>query len=219
MAEDFAAKMSRKTDAELLLYLQNRAEYQEQAVLAALQEAERRQVLPAGLDAARLRTELEPVIAQQQAAEAQRRTEAQAAEAAPDDEPGPRLYSPVTITLFSVFFSMLAGGALLALNFRTLHRKGAIGRLVLFIIGYLVLVGFLMGPIVRAGLVMVLLFAELPAIIAYNLWFWPRYVGVYNYQSRGWLLPFLICSVLRFGLMLLLAPFLTEQLEALKQAM
>ncbi|MBX0292564.1 hypothetical protein K3G63_19125 [Hymenobacter sp. HSC-4F20] len=218
MAEDFAAKMGRKTDAELLLYLQNRAEYQEQAVLAALEEAERRQVLPAGLDAARLRAELGPVVAQQQADEAQRYTEAQAAEVTAD-EPGPRLYSPVTITLFSVFFSMLAGGALLAINFRTLHRKGAIGRLILFIIGYLVLVGLLMGPLVRAGMVMLLLFAELPAIIAYNLWFWPRYVGVYHYQSRGWLLPFLICSVLRFGLMLLLAPFLSQQLEALKQAM
>lgn len=215
MAEDYAAKMSRKTDAELLQYLRNRAEYREEAVLAALDEAERRALpLPAGFDAAAMRAELLPVVQAQQAAEAQR----QAATAASDDEAadaGPVLYSPVTITIFSVFFSMLAGGALLAINFRTLGRNGAIGRLVLFIVAYLVVLALFVGPLLRAGMMVLLLFAELPAIMAYNLWFWPRYVGVVRYQSRGWLIPFLICTVLRFGAYMLLGSFLMQRLAEL----
>lgn len=214
MAEDYAEKMARKTDAELRLYLLNRSEYREEAILAALDELERRQVLVADLDAAAIRAELRPIVAQQQQAAAQQQAQVQAAEEQ-EAAPAPRLYSPVTITLFSVFFSMLAGGALLALNFRTLHRKGAIGRLILFIIGYLVVLALCMGPLLKAGLGVLLLFAELPAIIAYNLWFWPRYVGVDQFESRSWLLPFLICTVLRLGLWMLLAPLIKQQLEAM----
>jgi hypothetical protein len=211
MAEEYAAKMSRKTDAELLLYLQNRAEYREIAVLAALDEAQRRQLPLAGLDAAAIRAELGPEAAQQEAAEIRRLTPPPI-EAETVEETSPALYSPVTITLFTVFFSMLAGGVLLALNFLTLGRGKAIFRLVLFLVAYLVVFALLAQPLLQAGLVVVLLFADLPPIIAYNLWFWPRYVGVRQYQSRGWLAPFLICMVLRIGLGMLLAPWLMQRL-------
>ena len=211
MAEEYAAKMSRKTDAELLLYLRNRAEYREEAVLAALNEAQQRQLSLTEFDLPTLRAELEPVVAAQQAEQA-KRIATKAAEEEIEDEPKPALYSPITITLFTVFFTMLAGGALLAINFRTLGRSKAIIRLVLFLLIYLVLFGLLAGPLLQAGLVVVLLFADLPPIIAYNLWFWPRYVGVQQYQSRSWLAPFLICMLLRIGLGMLLAPWLIQRL-------
>jgi hypothetical protein len=213
MAEEYAAKMSRKTDAELLLYLRNRAEYREDAVLAALNEAQQRQLPLEEFNPAALRAELEPVVAAQQAEEA-KRVAIQTAdeEEEKENEPRPVLYSPVTITLFTVFFTMLAGGALLAINFRTLGRSKAILQLVLFLLVYLVLFGLLAGPLLQAGLVLVLLFADLPPIIAYNLWFWPRYVGGQQYRSRSWLAPFLICMLLRIGLGMLLAPWLIQRL-------
>jgi hypothetical protein len=46
---------------------------------------------------------------------------------------------------------------------------------------------------------------NLPAILAYILWFWPRYVGTYQFQPRGWLMPLLICFIVVMGLGLLLS--------------
>ncbi|TGD78524.1 hypothetical protein [Hymenobacter wooponensis] len=210
MAEEYAAKMSRKTDAELLLYLRNRAEYREEAVLAALNEAQQRQLPLEEFNPGALRAELEPIAAQQQAVEAQRLASIRQEEEETTDEPGPALYSPVTITLFSALFSLFAGGALLILNFRTLGRKGATSRLVLFLIGYLILFAILVRSLPQAAVAMLQL-ANLPPIIAYNLWFWPRYVGVQQYQRRGWGAPFIICMALSILLSMLLAPLLVQR--------
>jgi hypothetical protein len=211
MAEEYAAKMSRKTDAELLLYLRNRAEYREEAVLAALDEAERRQLSLTEFDPALMRAELGPAAAEQQAAEVQRVAALTKDEKEPPStDPGPTLYSPVTITLFSAFFSLLAGGALLIMNFRTLGRKGAISKLVLFLISYLLLFALIVRSLPQAAVAMIQL-ANLPPIIAYNLWFWPRYVGVQQYQSRGWLAPFILCMVVSIILSMLLMPYMLQQ--------
>ena len=51
---------------------------------------------------------------------------------------GPVLYSPGTITLFSVLFNMVAGGVLLGLNLRQLRRTAALVRLGLFIVAYII---------------------------------------------------------------------------------
>lgn len=216
MTEDYATKMSRKTLADLHQYVSGRAQYREDAVLAALDELARRgQPHP---DDPHLRPALETEVhqqaaqaaaVQQQAAEATAATEASEAEAL-----GPALYSPSTITLFSVVFSMLAGGALLALNFRALRRTGATVRLILFVIAYLIVGALLLNwAVQRYGLNPWLsAFFDLPAIVVYIFWFWPRYVGATPYQSRSWLLPFIICAVIKIGLTLWAARFLTKML-------
>lgn len=216
MAEDYAAKMSRKTDAELRDYVLNRYQYQEEAVLAALQEAEQRQLTLPGVDAPQIRQELAGIVTQQQAARQQAEVVQAAAEAEALDE-GPRLYSPTAITLFSLCFSTLLGGILLALNFRTLHRKGATLRLVAFFVGYLLVKSMLFS----LGLFAFFFVADLVAVLAYNLWFWPRYVGVERYQSRSWLVLFLACLAGYLALIMLLQqqmPQLQQQLEAWKAA-
>ncbi|TGE05487.1 hypothetical protein [Hymenobacter fodinae] len=212
MAEEYAAKMSRKTDAELLLYLRNRAEYREEAVLAALTEAQQRQLPVEEFNPAALRAELEPIAAQQQAAEAQRLAASQQQRAAAElpEETGPALYSPLTITLFSVLFSLFAGAILLILNFRALGRKGATTRLVLFLIGYLILFAILLKALPQVA-PFLMQFGSLPPIMAYNLWFWPRYIGAQQYQRRGWFAPFIICMAVSMLLLLLLAPILMRQ--------
>lgn len=213
MTEDYAAKMGRKTLAELQQYISGRAQYREDAVLAALDELTRRgqphpedaQLRPA-LEAEVRRQTAEVAAAQQREAEETATTEAA--------ETGPVLYSPSTITLFSVVFSMLAGGALLALNFKTLNRTGATVRLVLFVIAYLVVGGLILQWLVqRYGLNPWFgAFFDLPAIIVYIFWFWPRYVGATPYQSRSWLLPFIICAVIKIGLTAWAMQFLTKML-------
>lgn len=212
MAEDYAAKMSRKTQAELLLYVQNYTEYREEAVLAALDELEAR-----GLEPAAAHTELRATLrtsqqetdrreaqarqeqAEQELARRQLRGEEPVAAEAPT---GPALYSPGTITIFSVLFSMVAGGIMLALNLRTLRRTGPALLVLLFIVVYLIggvfLVYWLRQQNTQLESWIGSLF-NLPAILVYNLYFWPRYIGGQPYRSREWLGPLLICGLVILG--------------------
>ncbi len=204
--EDYAAKMQGKPDAALREYVSGYAQYREAAVLAAFDEL-RRRGQPAPEEEA-LRPALEV------AAETQRRAD-EAAEAerpavptstGPEivDENSPALFSPATIVLFSVPFTMLAGGVLLGLNLWRLNRKKALLGLALFVGAYLLAGALLLKwALPRYGLSpwYSALF-NLPAILLYILWFWPRYVappGV-AYRSRSWLLPLLVCFALMFGL-------------------
>jgi hypothetical protein len=219
--EDYAAKMLLKTDAALREYVTGHAQYREAAVLAAFDELRRRgQPAP---EEAILRPTLEAAAAafrtREQAAEAERR-QANAA-AAPDvaSDTEPALYSPVTIVLFSVPFTMLAGGILLGINLWRLDRKRALLGLVLFIIAYCIAGALLLKwALPRYGLSPWYgpMF-NLPAILVYVLWFWPRHVGVTNYRSRGWLAPLLICFALVFGLQKLNNYLVEQQPQEVRQ--
>ena len=205
--EDYAAKMLLKTDAALREYVTGHAQYREAAVLAALDELRRRgQPAPEEADlrpalqvgAAAQHTLDEAEAARQQAVRPSAPTPAEA-EAA--DESSPALYSPVTIVLFSVPFTFLAGGVLLGLNLWRLGRKRALLGLVLFLVAYIFLIYKVLqfvlptyglsswyGPLIN-----------LPPILAYVLWFWPRNVGGLSYRSRSWLPPLLICFAFVYG--------------------
>ena len=202
--EDYAAKMLLKTDAALREYVTGHAQYREAAVLAALDEL-RRRGQPA-LEEEALRPGLELAAAAQrardEATETERRQATVAADPAAAAAAGPALYSQLSIVLLSIPFTMLAGGALLGLNLWRLDRKRALVGLVLFILVYSA-VGVLAfkWALPRYGLSS--WYGPLynfPAILAYTLWFWPRYVGAGPYRSRSWLLPLLVCFAVVFGL-------------------
>ncbi|QDA59940.1 hypothetical protein [Hymenobacter jejuensis] len=213
MAEEYADKMARKTDAELQQYVLGRAQYRDDAVLAALDELTRRgHPHP---DTALIRPELEAVVRVQleKEAELQRQAERVATELEEGEtQTGPALYSPLTITLFSVMFSMLAGGALLGINLKVLRQTGALVRLVVFMVLYIVI-----GAVVLQRMGPTSWFAalfNLPAIIAYNWWFWPRYIRTSTFQSRGWLIPFAVCALLQVGMYMLAAQYLGRMIVA-----
>ncbi|WP_375416346.1 hypothetical protein [uncultured Hymenobacter sp.] len=206
MPEDYAAKMALKTDAALREYVTGHYQYREEAVLAALaelrargqpapEEAALRPGLEAGAAARRTQEEAPPLSQPSPTPPGA----AEAAEAAPAD--GPALYSPTTIVLFSVPFTMIAGGVLLGLNLSRLKRWRALAGLVAFIVIYLIITALaLQWALPRYGLRSWYgpLF-NFPAILAYVLWFWPRYVGRRNFPSRPWLPPLLVCLLLLLG--------------------
>ncbi|MGY3088574.1 hypothetical protein ACVWYF_001607 [Hymenobacter sp. UYAg731] len=221
--EDYAAKMLLKTDAALREYVTGHVQYREAAVLAALDELRRRDQ-PAPEEAA-LRPALEAGAATQrtldEAAEADRRRELPAETlAAPEpDEAAPTLYSPVTIVLFSIPFTLLAGGVLLGLNLWRLGRKRALLALVFFVGAYLLAgVLALSWALPRFGLSPWYgpLF-NLPAILAYVLWFWPRYVGQPVYRNRSWLPPLLVCFALAYGAQRFQSYMLKQQPKEVQQ--
>ena len=219
--EDYAAKMLLKSDAALREYVTGHVQYREAAVLAAFDEL-RRRGQPAPEEAA-LRPTLEVAAAAQraldEAAEAERRQAAPAADPAELVTTGPALYSPLTIVLFSIPFSWLAGGTLLGLNLWRLNQKRALLGLVLFIVAYTLVAALALiwalprygaspwyGPVFN-----------LPAILVYVLWFWPRHVGTASYRSRSWLLPLLLCFALTFGLQRLNIYLLQKQPKEVRQ--
>jgi hypothetical protein len=202
--EDYAAKMALKSDAALREYVAGHLQYREGAVLAALDELQRRGQ-PAPEEAA-LRPQLEAAVREQQAAQTklEKPATALADKEVPEDEQ-PVLYTPGVIVLFSVLFNtILAGAVLLAINLRRVNRGKAIWGLAVFVIGYLVLESLVVNAMLRKGALNPLLLPllNLPAILIYVLWFWPRYVGTYQFQPRGWLVPLLVCLVIMMGLSL-----------------
>ncbi|KAA9331357.1 hypothetical protein F0P96_14010 [Hymenobacter busanensis] len=211
--EDYAAKMAGKPDAELLRYLTHRAEYREVAVLAALNELARRgQAHP---DDARLRPELEAAAKSQAAQEDAARPEAPETASAAAPETAPALYSPLAIAMFSILpmSTMIGGGVLLGINLFRLRRLRALLGLVVFVVGYL-LIGsqLLTWAIVQQGFNPYLgsLLFNIPAVLAYLLWFWPRYITTPAYRTRSLLIPVVVCFAVIWGMQKLM-PYLIEQ--------
>ncbi|TVT40097.1 hypothetical protein FNT36_11390 [Hymenobacter setariae] len=217
--EDYAAKMALKPDAALREYVVGYAQYREEAVLAALDEL-RRRGQPAPEDAT-LRPTLEATVQQQAAAtQAARETTADTAE----EELTP-LYSPASIVVISAVVSVVAGAFLLGINMYKRKRGNAILGLVSFVLLYLIGEALLLRLLVAQHLFspFMAFLLDLPLILAYIWWFWPRYVGTYQFQPRNWLLPLGICLLLKFSLAYLLllnptvAQMLKQQMEQMQQ--
>ncbi len=214
--EEYAAKMALKPDAALREYVTGHAQYREDAVLAALDEL-RRRGQPAPEDAA-LRPQLEAVVQAQQAAE-KASTEAETAE-----EELPHLYSPAGIIVVSATLSVVAGAVLLAMNMYRQGKGSAIVRLFLVVAAYLVGRAFLLRWLLSQHLftLSMAFFIDVPLIMSYIWWFWPRYIGTYRFQSRNWLLPLGGCMLLLMGLSYLLmsnpttAQMMKQQLEQMQ---
>ncbi|GGG44468.1 hypothetical protein [Hymenobacter glacieicola] len=208
MAEDYAAKMSRKTDAELRDYVDNRYQYREEAVLAALDELARRgtpepraAALAEELRISQQDTNRREAAARELVVEQEQTRRIARGQVDPElaEATGPALYSPGTITIFSVLFSMLAGGLLLVLNLRTLRRTGPALLVVAFMIAYMVGGGYLLfwlKQLYGDQYNWLGSFFNLPAVLLYNLFFWPRYIGPQPYRSRSWLGPLLVCGLI-----------------------
>ena len=218
--EDYAAKMALKTDAALREYVTGHSQYREGAVLAALDEL-RRRGQPAPEDAA-LRPQLEVVVREQQATAAAQAT----AEADVADEDLPRLYSPAGIIVVSATLSVVAGAILLAMNMYRLGRGSAIIRLfgvvAAYLVGRIFLVKWLLGQhLLPLSMVFVI---DIPLIMSYIWWFWPRYVGTYRFQPRNWALPLGGCLLLLMALTYIVmsnpetAKKMQQQLEQIQQS-
>lgn len=204
--EDYAAKMQLKSDAALREYVTGYAQYRDEAVLAALGEL-RRRGQPAA-EEAELRPLLEAAVQQQAAAAAIALPNSISAQVSSEEEQ-PALYTPGVIILFSVLFNtIITGAVLLAINLRRLKQTKALWGLAAFVLAYLVLEGVVVSMFFaqKAKLSPFLIpLLNLPAILAYILWFWPRYVGTYQFQPRSWLMPLLICFIIVMALGLLLS--------------
>jgi hypothetical protein len=116
-------------------------------------------------------------------------------------------------------FTFMAGGVLLGLNLWRLDRKRALLGLVLFLVAYIVAIILFLkwalpiygisnwyGPLIN-----------LPPILAYVLWFWPRSLGGVSYRSRSWLPPLLVCFAFLYGMQKFNAYLMKQQPKAVQE--
>ena len=210
--EDYAAKMALKPDAALRDYVTGHAQYREEAVLAALDELRRRgQPAP---EETSLRPSLEAAVQEQAHVAAQ-------TPALVEDEELPRLYSPAGIVVMSAMISVVAGAVLLALNMRMMKRGKAVIGLAAFVLVYIIGRALLLSWLTERQMMTPYTFIiDLPIIIAYIWWFWPRYVGTYQFQPRNWLLPLGACFLLLTAFLMLnpkTAKQIRQQMEQMQQ--
>lgn len=127
--------------------------------------------------------------------------EVQAEEAA-DEEDLPTLYSERVIYTFSVFFSVLAGGILLARNLKEVNRKDGIPHVIAFSIIYTFLSGYLM-TVTKSGLVGSVVLAIIGSMVL-NSYFWNAYIGRgQNYYRKSYGKALIIALIILIPLFLL----------------
>lgn len=118
-----------------------------------------------------------------------------------DDINAPQLYSRQVINIFSILFSVLFGGILLAINLKTVNHKKAIFPVLVFSVLYTGLVVFILNLIPGSPTTLTVVFNLLGAIVLYNF-FWGKYIGKeFQYRTKPFWIP-LVIGVAIFGLFL-----------------
>ncbi|MEQ6119786.1 hypothetical protein [Reichenbachiella sp. MALMAid0571] len=113
----FSNKMVNKTDSELQNYAYNKSKFQEEAVLAAIWELEKRK--KAGEDIKNIESEIE-----QKQKDVDEAIKKELRDSNITDDPNaPILYHSKFVFFFGAFFSVFAGSILMALNFAQLDKK------------------------------------------------------------------------------------------------
>lgn len=100
-----------------------------------------------------------------------------------EEDDVPTLYSERLIYTFSVLFSVIAGGILLARNLKEVNRKDGIPHVIAFSVIYTFLSGYLM-TVSKSGLVGTVVLAIIGSMVL-NQYFWNAYIGTrIEYQRK-----------------------------------
>jgi len=119
-----------------------------------------------------------------------------------EDEDIPTLYSERVIYTFSVLFSVIAGGILLARNLKEVNRKDGIPHVIAFSLIYTFLSGYLM-TVSKSGLVGTVVLAIIGAMVL-NSYFWNAYIGRgINYYRKSYGKALIIALIILIPLFLL----------------
>lgn len=130
----FSSKMVNKSDSELQEYIDNKSQFQEEAVSAAIWELEKRGKV--GVDAQSVNVQIEIKREQKLEQEEQIKKEINYT----DDPNAPRLFPKWSIWFFSVLFAPIFGGFLMAMNFKETKQKKLIGMVLGFSIVFTAIV-------------------------------------------------------------------------------
>lgn len=196
----YATKMAAKSELELMEYFNNHDKYVPEAVLAAVAELQNRGRTFTEAELATLEPERQAL---RQAAIETATTETESEVETADL---PALYSPGAIFGFSIFFSLIFGAALLAINVRQIgNRKASWG-----VIGFCVVYMFLEAVILyqlKLSSGMSVAFNLVGAVIL-NFYFWPKYIGIQQpYEAKPIWRALIISILIVLPLLIIVAMF------------
>lgn len=203
MEIDFEAKMSAKTDDELLNVIENRMKYVPDAINAAVAESQSRGHLFSIEELESIQTDIALKVKERNREEVTEYTYSDDMAIFPDNELAV-YYSKRAINNFSIFFTTLFGTVLLAINLKG-NRRGAIA-VVAFGIVYTGLSFYALNLLPERNSFLTIIVNGIGGIILTKL-FWPKYIGDgTQYKARSIWVPLIISiAITVFSIMAILA--------------
>jgi hypothetical protein len=115
-----------------------------------------------------------------------------------DDPEAPQLYSRQVINVFSILFSVLFGGILLAINLKNTNNKKAILPVLLFSGTFTGLLMYVLSFVPGSTTPFTIACNLIGAMVLYN-YFWWKYIGKdFKYRTKPFWIPLIIAIVI-FG--------------------
>lgn len=108
----------------------------------------------------------------------------------------PQLYSRQTLNVFSILFSVLFGGILLAINLKTVGNKKAILPVLIYSVAYTILAVYIANMVQLDRTIVVLVLNLVGANLLYN-YFWGKYIGkTFQYRTKPYWIPAIIGGII-----------------------
>lgn len=183
--------VARLADEDILEALRNHEKYVDGMLLALIDEFEKRKLQLIGVD--KLRAMVTKRLDDERIA-----AEAEAIVIEPE-LPLPTLFSQTTILAFTIFFSPLFGGALLAMNVAAVKKTG-VWQVLSLSLALTVLVGVLNMYLIPPGSIFGLLILAAIALFMSEL-LWNRFIGKkVSYKNRSFTVPLIIALAISIPL-------------------
>ncbi|WP_282038778.1 hypothetical protein [Saccharicrinis aurantiacus] len=196
---EYSAKMTTKSEAELYEYINNENRYQEGAIVAAIWELEKRGVRNEAL--VMLESKLDGVLSQKKANSI---IDTIAEDAQAVNLPAPELYSPFFMRIFGVLFSVFGGSILMAINFSRLGKKDIARNVVLAGLAYSLLQGVVLNFFGPSATILSVP-ASLGGVYLMEHWFWNKHVPSSQvFVKRSFLPPVLFAITIAMLLVYLM---------------
>ncbi|HPR28059.1 MAG TPA: hypothetical protein PLI03_01820 [Chitinophagales bacterium] len=219
MGNGYERMVAKMTDEELLLHARHYQTYQEELLMAVLNEASGRGLTienKAAIESL-IRQYEDEARHQAEVAELEKGSEDdQQVEETEDPDSSkslPVLYSQTAVLAFSLFFSPLAGSILLSINIRKLQRKGA-GQVLVFGLVLAIAQGIINMQVAPDSIISIL--AHVAGALLLSELMWNQFIGRrIPYTRRNILIPLLIAIAIIAPLAWYLYqhPELMEQLQ------
>ncbi|HAE12774.1 MAG: hypothetical protein R2767_08620 [Chitinophagales bacterium] len=219
MGNGYERMVAKMTDEELLLHARHYQTYQEELLMAVLNEASGRGLTienKAAIESL-IRQYEDEARHQAEVAELEKgREDDQQVEETEDPDSSkslPVLYSQTAVLAFSLFFSPLAGSILLSINIRKLQRKGA-GQVLVFGLVLAIAQGIINMQVAPDSIISIL--AHVAGALLLSELMWNQFIGRrIPYTRRNILIPLLIALAIIAPLAWYLYqhPELMEQLQ------
>ncbi|MFN3667216.1 MAG: hypothetical protein ACK4S0_13710, partial [Sediminibacterium sp.] len=187
---EYSKQLQRKTSDELILMLQSHEKYVDELLMALLWELESRGQQLDLMDDVKKELESRILIESDTVPDATFNTLAETAPPVEAASPLPVLFSQTAILGFTLFFSPITGGILMALNIARLGKKG-IWPVIVFSIVYSLFQGYVSLQVPAGSIIPILLNVAGGLILSELLW--NNFIGKgFLYQRRNILIPLLI---------------------------